>query len=515
MQPRGLIREHGDAPLSAVTKSVWFVLLIILTIVIRGWNVGYAAPWWDELHSLVYVRNSASHLIDIQRITDIHPPFYFLTLKGWLALFGETRDAARYFSVVLGALCVAVIYLIGRQLFTARIALLAMAFVATFPTAVHYAREIRMYPLFTLLFLISFLFYLKMVQDLRQDNEPSRKARLWLVLFITTLTLTFYTHYTSALLFMLYAVFAGILLIRGDKRSFVWTVAGLAIATALTIPQVYHLVNSSLGDDRKSWMAPTTLPIFYSTTLGAFNYVPIAKLLIIFAMACGWVLMLLRDRETAILLFTFSVGGICLAALIGVVEPIYLVRTIQVFTFLPAFFIAYLIARLPIWPSVIAMIALVILNSATVARNEYLPQRALLHMEAMRPLIHMMNPEQDRVFSKGYLPVRRAAEFLHLDLFDHAKIITLEGFDSEQNMIEAEIEACLVTPNETCRSVIIMVELKSRFNKEAIDKWNAYLDTILRRFPHSTDFRGGGFRALVVSRNSDFLKRAQQILNGN
>lgn len=155
------------------TQTIWVVALTLLAAIIRLWHVGHAAPWWDEMHSLVYVRNDAAHLIDFRRTTDIHPPLHFLSLKGWLDLFGETRDAARVFSVVIGTACVAMVFLIARQLFTFRIAILATLFIATFPTTVHYAREIRMYPLLTLFFLISFYFYVLLLQDAKSKTPAT------------------------------------------------------------------------------------------------------------------------------------------------------------------------------------------------------------------------------------------------------------------------------------------------------------------------------------------------------
>ena len=492
-----------------------FVVLVLLAAVIRTWNVDYAAPWNDEMHSITYAQNTIEHLSNFSRKTDIHPPLYFLSLKGWFGLFGETREAARSLSVVLGTACVAMIFIITRLLFTLRTAVMATAFIATFPTAVHYAREIRMYPLFSLLFLISLYFYLKLMQELRKDTPLKKRQIAYLTGFIIPLTLTFYTHYTSALLFGLYTIFALALLIMADRRGFIWTVGGLAVATLLTLPQVYHLMASSLGDPRKDWMEPTTLTLFYQTTLGAFNYPTLVKPLILLAIISGCILMLIRDRERAVLLIVFSAGGMFLAALIGVYEPIYLVRTIQVFTFATAIFVAYLIVWMPARVGTVSILVLMAINIATVARNEYLPEREQLGVEAMQPMIEIIDRDRDAVFSKDYIYLRREAQFLNLDFYDYARPVTLAGADEEPIQIEAALETCFAAAGSTCRSVILILEEEAQFEREASDTWNAYADDIRARFPNTLEYLGGGLRAIIVSRDAGFLNQTRQALTGS
>lgn len=83
----------------------------------------------------------------------------------------------------------------------------------------------------------------------------------------------------------------------------------------------------------------------------------------------------------------------------------------------------------------------------TVVQNEYLPERQLLALEAMRPLIDIMDSKQHLVFSKDYTYLRREAELFHLDLCDHVNIITLEGVDRERETVACELITCFeITP---------------------------------------------------------------------
>jgi uncharacterized membrane protein len=196
------------------------VLILAGAVLVRLWGLGDPAPWMDELHSLLYARNPVAHLIDINRTTDIHPPLYFLALKGWTALFGDSREAALLLSVVLDGVSLLLLFAIAWELFTTRVALIAIVFFATFPTAVHYAREIRMYPLFTALFLASFLCFTHLYLRGRNTQHPPvvKGQALWALGFAISLALTFYTHYTSALLYVLYSL-AGLYFCCGVRAS--------------------------------------------------------------------------------------------------------------------------------------------------------------------------------------------------------------------------------------------------------------------------------------------------------
>ncbi len=138
----------------------------------------------------------------------------------------------------------------------------APCFFATFPIAVHYGREIRMYPLLSVFFLTSFLCFIRLWEIARGANDfiatSTLSARaMWPLLgFSLSLALSFYTHYTAALYFILYGLVSVIFLLTREKILFLWIFFGLLFSTVLVLPQLYHLFTSSLGDPDKDWMQP-------------------------------------------------------------------------------------------------------------------------------------------------------------------------------------------------------------------------------------------------------------------
>ncbi|MDX8346643.1 glycosyltransferase family 39 protein [Cognatiyoonia sp. IB215446] len=491
-----------------------FLIILMAAIVLRSWQLGHPAPWWDELHSLWYIRNSTSHLLDIHRSTDIHPPLYFLTLKGWSSLFGVSREASRALSVTLGCFALLLLFFGTRKLFSTPVALIAVGFFATFPTAVHYAREIRMYPLLTVWFLLSFLCFAYLYRGMLDKKSPisAGQRASWIAGFAVSLALSFYTHYTAALYFMLYTLVGLHVLLRGHRGLFVAVWGGLAIATLLVLPQMVQMLQSSLGDPRKSWMAPTTWTVFYSNTLGAYPYPGVLKLGILAILGSGLVLMTRRFRdETAILLF-LSVGGMLLAAVIGIWEPIYLVRTIQVFTAFSGVFAAFLLLEMPRWLGLVTGAGLLALNIATVAINEYPHAREDLLVDRIGPLVTLLDPASDQVFAKSYPPLIRQMEIYDVPFYDIAQPISLANLEQQIPQVRAAAHSCMGLPQE-CRAFVLVVEADSDFEKEAVAAWNGLADELRADAPHFQEGLLVGFRVLALSQDPIFLSQVSNIFS--
>ncbi|PSR15137.1 hypothetical protein C8255_23335 [filamentous cyanobacterium CCP3] len=78
-----------------------------------------------------------------------HPPLYYLLAHGWGRLFGASVAGYRAIAAMFGAIAIAVMFWLGRQLFPARpaIAWVAMALLAVAPLQLIYSQEAREYTL--------------------------------------------------------------------------------------------------------------------------------------------------------------------------------------------------------------------------------------------------------------------------------------------------------------------------------------------------------------------------------
>ncbi|WP_198648936.1 glycosyltransferase family 39 protein, partial [Cyanothece sp. BG0011] len=79
------------------------------------------------------------------------PPLYFLLVKLWVSLFGNSVTVTRSLSAILSIISCLVLYLLCKELFELNIvAWLAMALLAVSPFYVIYSQEARPYSLWLL-----------------------------------------------------------------------------------------------------------------------------------------------------------------------------------------------------------------------------------------------------------------------------------------------------------------------------------------------------------------------------
>ncbi|MDM8526799.1 glycosyltransferase family 39 protein [Anaerolineales bacterium HSG24] len=163
----------------------------------RIYQLSFQPLWGDEGWSFYFATHSVSELIALTA-TDIHPPLYYLLLKGWFALLGVSPESARLLSAWIGTLWLPIVYLLGRRMFGLSVALVATGLTSVMPMAVYYSQEVRMYGLVTLLGLIS-MYALCRVSD-RQLFY--RDSPFWTTLYILSTVGALYTMYYAAFILL-------------------------------------------------------------------------------------------------------------------------------------------------------------------------------------------------------------------------------------------------------------------------------------------------------------------------
>jgi len=150
----------GDAAGCVGRQSRWLGLLTLAVIVgvavhARAFQLADRSLWFDEAYTWRLSKFSPGEVIRRSSL-DNYPPLYFLVLKGWCALFGETTEAMRALSVICGAAAGVGMYGVAREIvlfdsdaaFSRRpeaYALLTAAIVALAPLQVRWGWEVRMY----------------------------------------------------------------------------------------------------------------------------------------------------------------------------------------------------------------------------------------------------------------------------------------------------------------------------------------------------------------------------------
>ncbi|MGQ0602393.1 MAG: glycosyltransferase family 39 protein [Anaerolineales bacterium] len=123
--------------------------ILLLATLLRFFRIDYQSYWSDEGNPRVLASRDVPTIIQ-NAAAGVHPPGYYILLKFWRDVAGESEFTLRGFSALTGILLVAVVYRVGQSLFGGRAAVIATLLAAINPFLIYYSQEARMYSLLAL-----------------------------------------------------------------------------------------------------------------------------------------------------------------------------------------------------------------------------------------------------------------------------------------------------------------------------------------------------------------------------
>jgi len=165
-----------------------------VALVLRVKGIGATDIWLDEANSWKVARLPWGAMMDNLRSSPLGP-LYFVLLKLWMMLFGDSEAALRAPSLIASVLVIPVTYVIGVRTFSRRAALLGSVLLTLSPLQLYFAQEARMYMLLTLFAALYFFAYLRW----RDDATSAPGALVW---YATAGTVMVYTNIISATLIL-------------------------------------------------------------------------------------------------------------------------------------------------------------------------------------------------------------------------------------------------------------------------------------------------------------------------
>ncbi len=230
-------------------KPIYLLLLILLLAFgLRVYRLDSQALRGDEAATVLYAAMPVSELWELSRVTDPHPPLYYLLLHPWQWLLGEAAWPMRFAGVIASTLAVAALYsLVQRTLRRVNLSLLVGFLLAVNPLQIWLAQDIRAYALFTLLGLLSSMALWAWLTN-KQECKSSTFAcqnKILTLLYIVLTTACLYTHYYTIFLIAFQGLFVLINLRRfWDKR---WGWLGSQIAIGLLVTPGLSLAYNFMG----------------------------------------------------------------------------------------------------------------------------------------------------------------------------------------------------------------------------------------------------------------------------
>jgi mannosyltransferase len=313
--------EPESAPQKASLTAIVAVLAtLLLTLAPRLYHLTTYGLWMDEVFSLRIARASWTGLLQQAAADAVHPPLFYIILKFWILVGGESLLWLKILPLVFGLLSVAVIPLVVRELGALRrVSFLICILISLNAYFIYYAQELRMYSLLMFMSLLSICAFVRFVKG----GDKSRRSAA--ILFGVNLLLI-YTHYFG-LLTVATEGLALLILYREKWKPFLLQGLGLiacflpwAIAVAFTISARGKVESNVAWIGRPPLVAvPAFLAELHGNWWGVHSTIAIGCLLFLAPLAV-WIWQSWRDEETrriAILLGSLAAVPIGLAFILS------------------------------------------------------------------------------------------------------------------------------------------------------------------------------------------------------
>jgi len=152
------VRSQNSSAKSVAKVGILGIVLLAAIIagavVIRFMHIGLESLWLDEGASVGIARLGWGDFFRVLWHREGNMALYYLLLRGWM-VFGSGDAWVRGLSSVFSIATVPFIYLLGKDVRSERVGLIAAALFAASPFAIAYAQETRGYSLVTLLLTIA------------------------------------------------------------------------------------------------------------------------------------------------------------------------------------------------------------------------------------------------------------------------------------------------------------------------------------------------------------------------
>ena len=217
----------------SLVTGYWLLILLVASTV-RFYRIDHQSFWNDEGNSARLSERTIPLIIE-GTASDVHPPGYYLILRGWRELVGESEFGLRSFSAFAGVITVAGTIAIGRRFLPPVAAGTAGLLVALSPPLVYYSQEARMYSLLGMIAVLSTLALLKgKVERIKAKGKTPREEALrggnlsfilhpssfFAYCFLTTLGL--YTHYAYPAVIVTHGLFLGLVSFQPSAIGRAW-----------------------------------------------------------------------------------------------------------------------------------------------------------------------------------------------------------------------------------------------------------------------------------------------------
>ena len=224
------------------------LIIIALTIVVPIIGILNTNLWFDEAYSVGIANQDWGNLF-VSTIDDVHPILYYIILKIFVTIFGNSIVAFRIFSVIPLILLTIFSYTHISKKFGEKAGLYFSFILLFLPVTIHYATQIRMYS-WVMLFVAVTTFY---AYNSVTENYSKRN---WIIFSIFSVC-SAYTHYFGLFTIGIINILMLIYILKNKKELLKsWFIFG-AIQILSYIPGLIIFLKQSFRVAGGFWISVT------------------------------------------------------------------------------------------------------------------------------------------------------------------------------------------------------------------------------------------------------------------
>ena len=180
---------------------IFFVLIILIGVFLRTYQLNFENYWLDEMISYWVADPNISHneaLIRREQLGATSPVLFDLILREYLTFFSYEPEYGRHVPLIFGALSIPFLGILSHQISKNNSYLLTIFLASINVYLISYSQEVRPYSFIFFLSIINLIFYYKIVSK----NEKIFKKIIFFNLFVIFSVLTLSSHpFTFIILF--------------------------------------------------------------------------------------------------------------------------------------------------------------------------------------------------------------------------------------------------------------------------------------------------------------------------
>ena len=212
------------------------IAITLAGLLLRLYGLTAISLWHDEAFSALLIRYSWPEMM--RRIAlDVHPPLYYILLRLWYYIFGDSLWSLRGFSVACGVGAIILAYGLVQKYFASRTAaiLSGLLLATNFFLIQNVGSEARMYTLGVLLALAAAGSLMEALRSL----PNSKKAWGWYIAFAVFSAGMIYTHYYLAFTVIALGIYAVVYELKNNGlqwRRYLPFLSSITLAGILFLP---------------------------------------------------------------------------------------------------------------------------------------------------------------------------------------------------------------------------------------------------------------------------------------